>query len=200
MGEDMFLVHQAWRFRAASRSLVSRFATHGSGRICITYRIRGNHLSSLHGPLWFPEMETALSEARKAAERGEVPVGAVVLDETGQCLAAAGNRVEELADPSAHAELLAMRMAAASRGRLRLSGCTLIVTLEPCPMCAAAISHFRIERLIFGAWDPKGGGVDHGARIFDSPRCLHRPEVIGGVRERENSLLLQDFFSSVRCR
>ncbi|MDG6094711.1 nucleoside deaminase [Acetobacter sp. AN02] len=143
-------------------------------------------------------MDAAFEQACQASRRGEVPVGAIVLSPAGEILSQAGNRVEELSDPSAHAEMLAMREAARSLGRLRLSGCTLLVTLEPCPMCAAAISHFRIERLIFGAWDPKGGGVDHGPRIFDSRACLHRPEIIGGVRERVSSGLLRGFFRNIR--
>ena len=141
-------------------------------------------------------METALHEARAAA--GEVPVGAVVLAPDGSLLAAAGNRVERDRDASAHAELLAMRAAAKRLGTPRLTGCTLVVTLEPCPMCAAAAVHFRVGRIVFGAYDPKGGGVDHGPRIFDQPGCLHRPEVIGGVRERECGAMLRAFFQSRR--
>ena len=143
-------------------------------------------------------MALALAEARAAARRGEVPVGAVVLGPDGAVLAAAGNRVEELADPTAHAELLALRAAAAARGAPRLPECDLVVTLEPCPMCAAAIALFRIRRLVFGAYDPKGGGVEHGPRIFAQPGCTHRPEVIGGVREREAAALLRDFFAARR--
>jgi cytosine deaminase len=143
-------------------------------------------------------MEHALAQARAAASRGEVPVGAVVLGPDGAVLAACGNRVEQDQDASAHAELMAMRTAARSLGSARLLGCTLVVTLEPCPMCAAAIVHFRIPRLVFGAYDPKGGGVDHGPRIFDQVGCLHRPEVIGGVRENECGELLKDFFAGLR--
>jgi len=139
-------------------------------------------------------MEEALAQARAAAARGEIPVGAVVLAPGGRILARAGNRTEADNDASAHAEMLALRAAAAIRGNARLPGCDLVVTLEPCPMCAHAISLFRIRRLIFGAYDPKGGGVDHGARIFDAPSCHHRPEVIGGVRESEAAALLRDFF------
>jgi tRNA(adenine34) deaminase len=127
-----------------------------------------------------------------------VPVGAVVLDGTGRVIARAGNESEATHDASAHAELLAMRAAAKSRGETRLPDCTLVVTLEPCPMCAAAASHFRIRRVVFGAYDPKGGGVEHGPRIFDAPSCLHRPEVIGGVREQECAALLREFFAGLR--
>jgi len=143
-------------------------------------------------------MDAALEEARAAASRGEVPVGAVVTGPDGAILARAGNRVEELADASAHAELLALRAAAAARGEPRLPECDLYVTLEPCPMCAQAISLFRIRRLVFGAYDPKGGGVEHGARVFEAASCHHRPEVIGGVRESEASSLLRGFFAGLR--
>ena len=143
-------------------------------------------------------MEIALDEARAAAERGEVPVGAVVVGPDGTVLARAGNRVEADRDASAHAELLALRAAASARGDPRLPDCDLYVTLEPCPMCAQAISLFRIRRLVFGAYDPKGGGVEHGARVFDAPSCHHRPEVVGGVRETEAAALLRDFFQGLR--
>ncbi|MDR3530209.1 MAG: nucleoside deaminase [Rhodopila sp.] len=143
-------------------------------------------------------MLEALAEARAAAARGEIPVGAVVLGPDGAILARAGNRTEADNDPTAHAEILALRAAAARRGSPRLPDCDLIVTLEPCPMCAQAISLFRIRRLIFGAYDPKGGGVDHGARIFDAPSCHHRPEIVGGVRETEAATLLRDFFQGKR--
>ena len=143
-------------------------------------------------------MELALDEARAAAARGEVPVGAVVLGPDGSVLAAAGNAVEALHDASAHAELLAMRAAAARLGSTRLVGCTLVASLEPCPMCAAAASHFRIARLLFGAYDPKGGGVEHGPRLYDQPGCLHRPEFIGGIREMESTALLRSFFANLR--
>ena len=143
-------------------------------------------------------MEIALEEARAAAARGEVPVGAVVLGPDGAVLARAGNRIEQLSDPTAHAELLALRAASARRGEPRLPDCDLVVTLEPCPLCAAAISLFRVRRLLFGAYDPKGGGVEHGPRLYDSPGCLHRPEVIGGVRETEAATLLRDFFRALR--
>jgi len=143
-------------------------------------------------------MEWALQEARTAAARGEVPVGAVVLGPDGSVLARAGNAVETRHDASAHAELLALREAAAVRGDTRLTGCDLVVTLEPCPMCAHAVSLFRIRRLIFGAYDPKGGGVEHGARVFDAASCHHRPEIIGGVRESEAAALLRAFFAALR--
>jgi tRNA(adenine34) deaminase len=140
-------------------------------------------------------MEIALGEARTAAARGEVPVGAVVVDGSGVVLVRAGNEVEARHDASAHAELLALRAAAAARGATRLPDCELVVTLEPCPMCAQAISFFRIRRLVFGAYDPKGGGVEHGARVLDASSSHHRPEVTGGVRESEAAALLQAFFA-----
>jgi tRNA(adenine34) deaminase len=143
-------------------------------------------------------MQAALDEARSATRRGEIPVGAVVVAADGSILARAGNRTEADSDPTAHAEILALRAAAALRGNPRLPDCDLVVTLEPCPMCAHAVSLFRVRRLIFGAYDPKGGGVDHGPRIFDSPSCHHRPETIGGVRETEAATLLRDFFNQKR--
>jgi tRNA(adenine34) deaminase len=139
-------------------------------------------------------MEIALEQARAAAARGEVPVGAVVVGPDGAVLARAGNRTEQDRDASAHAELLALRAAGQALGSPRLVGCDLYVTLEPCPMCASAISLFRVRKLVFGAYDPKGGGVEHGARIFAAASCLHRPEVVGGVRETEAAALLRDFF------
>jgi tRNA(adenine34) deaminase len=143
-------------------------------------------------------MQKALDEARAAAALGEIPVGAVVLGPDGVVLARAGNRAEQNNDPTAHAEVLALRAAAARRGSQRLPDCDLVVTLEPCPMCAHAISLFRIRRLIFGAYDPKGGGVDHGARIFDASSCHHRPEIIGGICETTSKTLLRDFFNGKR--
>ena len=144
-------------------------------------------------------MELALAQAAEAALREEVPVGALVVDpSTGQVLAAAGNRTEELADATAHAEMLALREAAKAHGGARLSGCDLYVTLEPCPMCAQAISLARIRRLYYGASDPKGGGVEHGPAIFDQPTCHHRPEVYGGIDEVRASRMLQDFFAALR--
>jgi tRNA(Arg) A34 adenosine deaminase TadA len=146
----------------------------------------------------FSPMAAALEEAQAAAARGEVPVGAVVTDADGVVLARAGNRVEERADPTAHAELLALRAAAAARGEPRLPDCDLWVTLEPCAMCAAAIALFRVRRLVFGAYDPKGGGVEHGPRLFDQPTTHHRPEVVGGVAETEAAVLLRAFFAARR--
>lgn len=145
-------------------------------------------------------MELALCEAQNAAQRGEVPVGAVLLGPDGAVLAQAGNRVEELHDPSAHAEMLVMRAATAARGGKRLADCTLVVTLEPCPMCAAALAHFRVGRVLFGAYDPKGGGVEHGPRLPFRAEALHRPEIIGGVRERDSAALLKTFFQTLRER
>ncbi len=143
-------------------------------------------------------MDLALKEAQAAAARGEVPVGAAVLAPDGTVLGQASNRTEADRDASAHAEMLALRAAARRLGTPRLVGCDLVATLEPCPMCAAALVHFRIRRLVFGAYDPKGGGVEHGPRMFDAPGCLHRPEVVGGVRETECAALLQDFFRGLR--
>lgn len=143
-------------------------------------------------------MDIAFAEAREAAMRGEVPVGAVLTDADGRIMAHAGNRMEERLDPTAHAEILAMRAAAQARGTARLVDCDLYVTLEPCPMCAQAISFFRLRRVIFSAYDAKGGGVEHGARIFDASSCHHHPEVVGGVRETESSNLLRAFFMARR--
>lgn len=144
-------------------------------------------------------MAAALEEARAAAARGEVPVGAVVVDAaTGDILGRAGNRVEELSDPSAHAELLAVREACARLNSPRLPGCDLYVTLEPCGMCATVLSFARIRRLYFGAYDPKGGGVEHGARIYERSTCQHRPDVIGGLSEKKCGDLLKGFFRDRR--
>lgn len=142
-------------------------------------------------------MVQALEQAHAAARRGEVPVGAVLVRD-GRVIAAAGNRVEELSDPTAHAEVLVLRAAAAAAGSPRLEGCDLYVTLEPCPMCAAAISFARLRRVYFGAYDPKGGGVEHGPRVFDHPTCHHRPEVVGGLAERDCAAVLRDFFRARR--
>src|SRR5881398_3981785 len=128
-------------------------------------------------------MARALDEAAAGADSGEVRVGAVLTDTAGAIVAAAGNRVERDHDPTAHAEMLVLRAGAARLGAKRLAGCDLYVTLEPCPMCAAAIGLAHIRRLYFGAWDPKGGGVEHGPHIFDQPTCHHRPEVYGGIGE-----------------
>jgi cytidine deaminase len=143
-------------------------------------------------------MARALDEARAAAARGEVPVGAVICDAGGAIIAAAGNRTRELHDPTAHAEMLAIRAACAQLGRERLTGCTLTVTLEPCAMCAAAIAAARIDRVVYGAADPKSGGVDHGACVFSHAQSHHRPEVVAGVAEVEAGLLLRDFFARRR--
>jgi len=144
-------------------------------------------------------MEMAIAEAQAAAGRGEVPVGAIVVEvASGRVLARAGNRVEADSDPTGHAELLALRAAAAARGAPRLPDCDLYVTLEPCAMCAQAISFARIRRLYFGAYDAKGGGVEHGARIFNQPTCHHVPEVIGGLEEEICAALLRDFFAARR--
>ncbi len=144
-------------------------------------------------------MEQALMQAEAAAERGEVPVGAVVVDgATGKVLAAAGNRTGGLSDPTAHAEMVVIREAAAGLGAPRLDGCDLYVTLEPCAMCAAAIAFARVRRLYFGAYDAKGGGVEHGARIFDQPTCHHKPDVFGGIEETRCGALLKGFFADRR--
>ena len=143
-------------------------------------------------------MERAIAAARAAAERGEVPIGCVIVGPDGALLAEAGNRTEEDHDPTAHAELLAIRVAASKLGSARLVDCDLYVTLEPCAMCAAAISFARIRRLYYGAADPKGGGVDNGPRLFTQPTCHHRPEVYGGIAEAESAALLRGFFRERR--
>jgi len=144
-------------------------------------------------------MDLALGEAEAAAALGEVPVGAVLVDgETGKILARAHNLVETDKDPTAHAELLVIREAAQRLGAKRLTRADLYVSLEPCPMCAQAIALARLRRLFFGAYDPKGGGVEHGPRIFAQPSCHHRPEVIGGVQERRAGKLLKTFFRERR--
>ena len=142
-------------------------------------------------------MARALDEARAAGARGEVPVGAVVVRD-GEILAAAGNSPRAGHDPTAHAEVLAIRRACAALGDERLSGCDLYVTLEPCTMCAAAISFARVRRLYFGALDPKGGAVESGVRFFTQPTCHHAPEVYGGLSQREAAALLRDFFGERR--
>jgi len=143
-------------------------------------------------------MAAALAEARAAGERGEVPVGAVVARPDGRIVAAAGNRTRELGDPTAHAEVLALRAACAAAGSERLPGHDLYVTLEPCPMCAAAISFARIARLYYGAEDPKSGGVAHGARVFAHRQCHHAPEVYDGIGAAEAAALLTEFFRDRR--
>jgi tRNA(adenine34) deaminase len=143
-------------------------------------------------------MEDALACARAARDRGEVPVGAVIVAPDGQILARAGNRVRELSDPTAHAEILALRAACAAVGQERLPNHDLYVTLEPCPMCAAAISQARIGRLYYGASDPKSGGVAQGPRVFNHPQCHHRPEVYDGIAATESERLLRAFFAGLR--
>lgn len=144
-------------------------------------------------------MDLAFVEAEAAAERGEVPVGAVVVAAaTGKVLGQAGNQVEADCDPTAHAEILAIRRACATRGDARLPDCDLYVTLEPCAMCATALSHARIRRVVFGAYDPKGGGVEHGARVFERDTCHHHPEVVGGIQEARAAALLRRFFKEKR--
>lgn len=141
--------------------------------------------------------DLAFAAARRAAEEGEVPVGAAVVKD-GRVVAVAHNRPKALRDPTAHAEILAIRAACLALGDERLSGCDLYVTLEPCPMCAGAISFARIRRLYYGALDPKGGGVEHGPRVFNQPTCHHVPEVYGGFREGEAATMLRDFFAARR--
>lgn len=143
-------------------------------------------------------MALALAEAQAAASRGEVPVGAVVIASDGTMLAAAGNRQRELNDPTAHAEMLVIREACRRVVSDRLTDADIYVTLEPCPMCAAAISFARVRRLYFGAADPKGGGVEHGPRIFTQPTCHHTPEVYGGIGASDAAALLRAFFAERR--
>lgn len=143
-------------------------------------------------------MEIALAEARAAAARGEVPVGAVIVSPGGQIVAREGNRTRQLSDPTAHAELLAIRAACAVVGSERLAGHDLYVTLEPCAMCAAAIAAARIGRLYYGAADPKSGGVAQGARVFTHPQCHHSPEVYDGIGADAAEALLKDFFAARR--
>jgi tRNA(adenine34) deaminase len=138
-------------------------------------------------------MSVAFAEAQAAESRGEVPIGAAIV-RNGEVIARAGNRTREDADPTAHAEMLVIRAAAKSLGDFRLSDCNLYVTLEPCAMCAGAISHARLRRLYFAAPDPKGGAVEHGPRFFNQPTCLHAPEVYGGIRETEAAEMLRAFF------
>jgi tRNA(adenine34) deaminase len=143
-------------------------------------------------------MDLALAEAEAARDLGEVPIGAVIVGPDGEVLARAGNRTLGMHDPTAHAELLAIRQACAELGSERLVDCDLYVTLEPCAMCAAAISFARIRRLYFGAPDPKGGAVEHGPRFFAQPTCHHAPELIGGIGEARASALLKAFFAARR--
>ncbi len=143
-------------------------------------------------------MGLALQEAEEAAARGEVPVGAVVVAADGAVIAQAGNRTRELNDPTAHAEIIAIRAAAKALASERLSDCDLYVTLEPCTMCAAAISFARIRRLYFGAYDEKGGAVEHGVRFFGQPTCHHAPDVYGGIDEIRAGKMLRAFFAARR--
>jgi cytidine deaminase len=143
-------------------------------------------------------MARALEEARAAAARGEVPVGAAVCAPDGRIIAGAGNRTLELRDPTAHAEMLAIRAACAIIGSERLLGHSLHVTLEPCPMCASAIAQARIALLVYGASDPKSGGIEQGPRLFTHPQCHHVPEVVSGIGETEAAGLLRDFFQRLR--
>lgn len=143
-------------------------------------------------------MQDALAQARIAAQNGEVPVGAVLVGRNGQPLAKTHNLVETSHDPSAHAEILAIRQACESLGTPRLTDCDLYVTLEPCPMCAQAISFARIRRLYYGAPDPKGGGVAHGPNLFQQPTCHHRPEIYDGIMEKECGEILKNFFQERR--
>ncbi len=144
-------------------------------------------------------MKQALIEAIAAAQRGEVPVGAVIVDGlTGEVIAVAGNETEAAADPTAHAEILAIQRACKIKGAARLPECDLYVTLEPCPMCATAISFARLRRVYFGAYDPKSGGVDHGPQIYNHSSCHHKPEVYGGIDEQECAGLLKKFFKERR--
>ena len=143
-------------------------------------------------------MDLALNEAEEARDRGEVPIGAVVVSPDGAVLASAGNRTLELRDPTAHAELLAIREACAKLGTERLVNCDLYVTLEPCAMCAAASSFARIRRLYYGADDPKGGAVEHGVRFFGDPSCHHAPDVYSGMGDSESTRMLREFFAARR--
>ena len=146
-----------------------------------------------------PFIRLALAEAEEARDRGEVPVGAVIVHgATGKVVASAGNRVEECTDPTAHAEMLVIREAAMKLGQVRLPDCDLYVTLEPCAMCAAAIAFARIRRLYFGAYDSKGGAIDHGSQFFRQPTCHHRPQIYGGIHEAAAQRLLRGFFQSKR--
>jgi tRNA(Arg) A34 adenosine deaminase TadA len=145
-------------------------------------------------------MQAALTEARAAATRGEVPVGAVVVSPSGEIIAAAGNRTRELNDPSAHAEMLAIRAACATLGQERLNGCDLYVTLEPCAMCAGVIAAARLARVYYGASDPKSGGVAVGARVFTHPQSHHAPELYDGIDADACEALIKDFFDGLRLR
>ena len=149
-------------------------------------------------PARLGHMELALREAHAAAARGEVPIGAVLVSPAGEVVAAAGNRTRELSDPSAHAEMLVIREGGAKLGSERLIDHDLYVTLEPCPMCAQAASFFRVRRIVFGAYDPKGGGVEHGPRVFSHATCHHKPELYPGLGETEAASILRTFFAARR--
>ncbi len=153
---------------------------------------------AVRGMMFKSHMDQALAEARAAADRGEVPVGAVIVGPDGSVVAAAGNRTRELNDPTAHAEILALREACARAGSERLPDHDLYVTLEPCAMCAAAMAAARIRRIYYGAADPKSGGVAHGARVFSHPQAHHVPEIYDGIAGDEAAELLKDFFASRR--
>ena len=148
--------------------------------------------------LFAPHMQSALAEARTAFDRGETPVGAVIVAPGGRVVARASNRTRELCDPTAHAEMLAIRAACAALGGERLTGLDLYVTLEPCAMCAGAIAAARVARLVYGASDPKSGGVEQGARVFAHPQAHHRPEIFAGIAEAESAALLRAFFQARR--
>lgn len=139
-----------------------------------------------------------MEEAVLAGARDEVPVGAVIIDQNGAIIARAGNETCETSDPTAHAEIIAIRRASKALGNARLSQCTLYVTLEPCAMCAGAISHARLKKLVYGAYDPKGGAIDHGPRFFEQLTCLHKPEIISGIEAEACGRLLTEFFQSKR--
>jgi tRNA(Arg) A34 adenosine deaminase TadA len=143
-------------------------------------------------------IEAAFAAAAEAGAAGDVPVGAALVDAAGTIIAAAGNRVERDCDPTAHAEMLVLREGARRVGAARLANCALYVTLEPCAMCAAAIALARVRRLYFAAYDPKGGAVEHGPRLFSQPTCHHKPEVYGGIAERRAAALLHAFFRARR--
>lgn len=153
--------------------------------------------STVHVP-FEGHMKSALAEAKAAMKRGEVPVGAAIADSNGKLVATAGNRMRELSDPTAHAEILVIRQACAAKFSERLHGFRIYVTLEPCPMCATAISLARIDRLYYAVSDPKSGGVESGARIFEQKQCNHRPEIYSGIAEQESRKLLQEFFQKLR--
>ena len=170
----------------------------GAQRLPLTIPTRFRQFGGMNKAEMEP-MERALAEAEAAGARAEVPVGAVLVDAaSGKIVAADGNRNMELNDPTAHAEMLVIRAAGKIKGAPRLANCDLYVSLEPCPMCAAAISLARIRRLYFGAYDAKGGGVEHGPRIFSQPTCHHAPEVYGGIEEAAAAKLLKDFFAARR--